>query len=252
MTEEMQVQAQTPIEVRPLPSAGEQFLVMIERAVRDTSVDVGKMQTLLDMREKVLKREAEIAFNESMVRLQHRIPDIFKTSEIKIRDTVQSKFAALENIDRAVRPLMSEEGFSVSYDSEPSGALTIWKCIISHSMGHHRTYCLPPIPSDTSGNKNAVQAMGSANSYARRYALCNALNIVTKGLDDDGHGSMPIITEQDVSNIYSLFDACEMSDKARASFLRVAGVDSVEKIPAHRIKDLMGELDAKLKLRRGK
>jgi ERF superfamily protein len=39
---------------------------------------------------------------------------------------------------------------------------------------------------DASGSKNTVQSYGSAESYARRYALLAALNIVTTDVDDDG------------------------------------------------------------------
>jgi len=43
-----------------------------------------------------------------------------------------------------------------------------------------------PAPLDTTGGKSNVQAVGSTNSFLRRYVACNIFNIVVVGDDDDG------------------------------------------------------------------
>ena len=225
------------------PSEADKFLAMIQWAVQN-QVDAGNMRQLLDMHTEVVKRAAEVAFKQSMVRLQSRIPALFKTSEIVVSGATRSRYAALESIDKVVRPLMSEEGFSVSYDSEQATGGTVWKCIISHSDGHQRTYCLPPMPNDNSGSKNAVQAIGSTIQYARRYALCNALNLVTRGIDDDGHGATPCITTEQVQIVLNYFASAEMDAKRQSGFLAYAEAKTVEDIKAHRWEDCVKMLRA--------
>ena len=43
-------------------------------------------------------------------------------------------------------------------------------------------------PLDTTGGKSDVQAVGSTNSFLRRYIICNIFNIVVIDDDDDGAG----------------------------------------------------------------
>jgi len=45
-----------------------------------------------------------------------------------------------------------------------------------------------PAPPDSTGGKSNVQAVGSTNSFLRRYIVCNIFNIVVVGDDDDGTG----------------------------------------------------------------
>jgi len=55
-------------------------------------------------------------------------------------------------------------------------------------------------PNDVSGNKNAIQSIGSTNSYLQRYTLCNAFGISAEQ-DNDGQTSQPIskaLTEKDI------------------------------------------------------
>jgi hypothetical protein len=42
------------------------------------------------------------------------------------------------------------------------------------------------LPHDSTGSKNAVQAVGSSTSYGKRYTACALLNITSRGEDDDG------------------------------------------------------------------
>lgn len=220
-------------EEAPLTEGGA-FLAVIAAATRDDRVDVGKMQALLEMRRQIMKDEAEIAFNQAMCRLQPRLPRVDKRGKIIIapkegKAGQSTPFARYEDIDEAIRSLLAEEGFSVSYDSETTAQGVIWKCIILHSAGHHRISTMPPMPNDTSGSKNAVQAVGSTNQYAKRYSLCNALNIVTKGLDDDGH-SADYLTDQQVSTITDMLNELALPPARVLKFLEVAGADSIEHI----------------------
>ena len=42
------------------------------------------------------------------------------------------------------------------------------------------------LPVDTTGSKNAVQAVGSSTAYGKRYVMEALLNLTSRGQDDDG------------------------------------------------------------------
>jgi hypothetical protein len=78
-----------------------------------------------------------------------------------------------------------------------------------------------PAPLDTTGGKSDVQAVGSTNSFLRRYVACNIFNIVVVGDDDDGTGG-PIDTAQTKTIV-------ELIKKAKAGpkFLKYMKAQSV-------------------------
>jgi hypothetical protein len=99
------------------------------------------------------------------------------------------KYAPLEEIDKVLRPLLSNEEMDLAYSDEPQadGRIMV-RGRLKHLPGGHYEDSLMAAPLDTSGGKNNVQAVGSSNSYLRRYVACNIFNIVVVGDDDDGTG----------------------------------------------------------------
>jgi hypothetical protein len=77
-------------------------------------------------------------------------------------------------------------------------------------------------PPDTTGGKSSVQAVGSTNSYLRRYVACNIFNIVVVGDDDDGNGGT--IDEAQTRTILSLIKRAKVGPK----FLKYMKAQSVE------------------------
>jgi len=58
-------------------------------------------------------------------------------------------------------------------------------CVVTHLDGHSEQTTMES-PPETSGSKNAIQAIGSAVSYLQRYTLTGALGITTADEDCDG------------------------------------------------------------------
>jgi hypothetical protein len=101
-----------------------------------------------------------------------------------------------------------------------------------------------PLPELIRG-QNAAQQMGSATSYAKRYALCSALGIVT-GDDDDAHvAGTAFVTREQVEEMEKLLAKCP--DGTLASLLSFAGCDSVETVPQAKFGQAMKALIAKAK-----
>lgn len=179
-----------PAEVQDYSSG---LLAVIERAARDPAVDIDKMERLLALQERVQERNAVAAFNDALAEMQPRLPIITERGRIIIRDksdsakiTQETPYALWEDINEAIRPLLHEHGFALTFKTGTAadGKLVVTG-ILKHRFGHQEEAAIP-LPHDSSGSKNAVQAIGSSLSYGKRYAAIQLLNITTKGEDDDG------------------------------------------------------------------
>jgi len=160
-------------------------LAVISRAATDASVDVDKMERLLAMQERVMAKDAEMAFYSDMAELQNEMPAIRKEGQIKVGQDVRSRYAKFEHILEATQPLLQKYGFSVSFKSNfIDGQLEI-SGTLSHRAGHHESTTMR-LPFDDSGSKNKVQAIGSSVSYGKRYVYCMLLNVNIADQDDDG------------------------------------------------------------------
>jgi len=106
------------------------------------------------------------------------------------------------------------------------------------------------LPPDTGPGRNALQAIGSAHSYGKRYLTLDMLNIITEGEDSDGSKAYPLTAEQ-LNNVRSMVDACELKGQPLKSFLTFAGAATVEMIQQHRYEDVMQALRKKQKQMQG-
>lgn len=202
------------------PQSAGGMVAIIERAALNPDIDVIKMQQLLDMQERIITKQAEIEFNQSMAALQPLLPAIHKSKKGH-----NSNYAPYDEIDKVVRPLYTAHGFSISFDSKKDGGVCTYYATVSHKAGHSKTAQIE-LPSDTSGSKNAIQAMGSAISYAKRYLICMLFNIVTTDEDTDGSD---VVTHEQAVEIDLLINEVKADKPA---FLKILGVDDVRNIPA--------------------
>ena len=207
------------------------------------NTDPDKMGKLLDLQAQWEEREAKKAFNQALVSFQADMPPVHKG-----RDGARGhyQFAAYEDIMRIARPILQSHGLSVSFaQAEEDGRVTV-TCTVSHVAGHSREtpFTLPA----ESANKlqSGAQAQGSANSYARRYCLCNALDIVVSDEDDDGASvGVQTITDDQATVLADLLG--QVDDlTAQDSMLAWAGVKAIEDIPANKFNGAVKALKAKL------
>jgi len=135
------------------------------------------------------------------------------------------KYAPLEEIDKHLRPLLAEEDMDLSYSDEPrEGGGILIRGPLKHLPGGHYEDSFMPAPLDTTGGKSSVQAVGSTNSFLRRYVACNIFNIVVVGDDDDGTGGT--IDEAQTKTILDLIKKA----KAGPKFLKYMKAQSVEEV----------------------
>lgn len=174
---------------------GSSLLEVIAKAARDPNVDIDKMERLLQMQERVQSRNAEIAYSEAFSEMQPHLPAINRNAQIVHKGTVISEYAEWADISKAISPILSSYGFSLSFKPSVVEGKTAVTAILRHKSGFKDEATLP-LPTDTSGAKNAVQAVGSTLTYAKRYAAVLILNIRVDSEDDDGVATGPKIQHE--------------------------------------------------------
>jgi len=165
-------------------------LAMLASAL-EAGHDITKLEKLMDMAERYEANEARKAFAAALSDFQGLVPAIVETKLATV--TMQSggsytySYADLDIIMKAIRPHLKATGLSVRYDAEVSddGARIRSTCYVMHRDGHTEKTTFV-VPLDEAMKVNDSQKMGSANSYACRYNVVNALGLTT-GEDDDGH-----------------------------------------------------------------
>jgi hypothetical protein len=169
------------------------ILAVIERAAMNPQIDVEKMERLLAMQERILERNAKAAFTAALAEMQPLLPTIDQNGAIKNNaGTVQSTYAEWEDINDAIRPLLHDHGFALSFKP---GMATDGKVTMTGVLRHRDGFeeeATVTLPHDSSGSKNSVQAVGSSLSYGKRYAAIALLNITSRAprdRDDDGQRS---------------------------------------------------------------
>lgn len=210
----------------PAPTLGTgDMITMIQRAAKDPDVDVAKMERLLAMAERMDDRKAQRLYNEAFAKLQQHMPKIQKTKSVESKGKLLYKYADFEHIMDQVQPLLSQYGFSVSFESGVIGsgadARVTQACIIRHAEGHieknqpfaARIGSGPP-------NSSASQGDGAASTYAKRFALCNALNIVIEQ-DTDGRAVGEAISLEEAGNYRARVKACGINEIFFLQFAQV-------------------------------
>lgn len=169
--------------------ASASMLAIIANAARDPNIDVVKMERLMEMKLRMDAISAEEQFNQAMNEAQK------KTSRIQAdanNNQTHSKYATYAALDRVLRPVYTECGFSLSFDTgESSEGMVRVLCYVSHTAGHTRTY-RADIPADGKGAKGGdvmtkTHAVGSGMSYGMRYLLKMIFNVAIGEDDDDGN-----------------------------------------------------------------
>lgn len=198
------------------------IMAVISRAAADPTCDIDKLERLMAMHERMQARDAEAEFNAAMAAMQSDIPSIAERGAIVVNGQKRSDYATFEDINDVIKPIMQQHGFAITFKVENIAQGLSVTGILMHRAGHRESTTML-LPLDTSGSKNAVQAVGSSTSYGKRYVMSALLNLTTRGEDDDGHAAVPTatVTAIQARQLQSLLDKC--SDKAKEAFAGMYG-----------------------------
>lgn len=195
--------------------------------------NVSVIKELMAMKEREDARRAEREFATAFVALQADMPKVEATKAVPNNDkTIRYKFAPYEDIMDKVKPVLMRHGFTLSFSMSFDEARVIQECTLQHIGGHSRkNRFMARIGGGPPGSSDS-QKDGAASTYAKRFALCDALNIViehdTDGKDDGRHEGKPI-TEDEAAYLRELV---KETGTDVTKFLKTAGAKTFEEIGA--------------------
>jgi len=219
----------------PAVSEGTALISLIERVAMMPNLDVDKLKQLLDMQERISARNAEIAFNTAMKNAQAEMRPI---SADATNPQTKSKYATYAKLDRALRPIYTAHGFSLSFDEadcpKPEHIRVV--CYVAHDAGHTRTY-RKDMPADGKGAKGGdvmtkTHATGAAASYGSRYLLKGIFNVAVGDDDKDGNAPADSVATITGEQVEALRDLIIEAGADPVKFLKVANIASLEEMPA--------------------
>jgi len=209
---------------------------MIQRAV-ESGADIDMLEKLMALQERWEASQARKAFDEAVAASKAEIPPI----ERNATGHNSKRYADFSAIARVVDPILGRHGLSYRFRTSQTDRISV-TCVLSHKAGHSEETTLTG-PADSSGSKNAIQAIGSTLTYLQRYSLVQMLGLAAAS-DDDGKSAAggETINEEQIGILTELLDSVG-ADKAR--FLRFFKIETLPALPSKRFQEAVTMLNAK-------
>ncbi len=190
---------------------------MLSRAV-SSGADIDMIEKLMVLQERWDAGNARKAFDKAVSAAKKEIPPITRNAT----GHNAKKYADFASIARVVDPIIGKHGLSYRFRTTQNGAIAV-TCILSHEAGHSEETTLIG-PADATGNKNAIQAIGSTLTYLQRYSLVQMLGLAAAA-DDDGKlvGEAGAITLEQVEELVALADEVGADKEAFCRYFKVGG-----------------------------
>lgn len=224
-------------------------LTMIDRALA-TGAAPETLEKLLALQERWEANQGRKAFDEAMAAAKAEIPTIRKNRTVDFSSSkgrTHYKHEDLAEIAATVNPILSKHGLSYRFKTTnaPNEPITV-TCVVTHRLGYFEETTLSG-PRDDSGNKNAIQQVGSTLTYLQRMTLKAALGLAAAE-DDDGQKSEDIhvspISQEQVSKVLALI---EKTDTAIDKFCQYLGVEAIPEITTGQLPRALAMLEKKLR-----
>lgn len=210
-------------------------LTLIQQAIGQ-GIDPERLGKLMDLQERWERNKAIQAYSQAMNECQKEMPIVVKDRK---NEHTRSKYATLEAVSHAIKPVYTGHGFSISFDEAECTVAESIKvtATLRHSGGHSEQFSTI-IPLDGAGikgnaNKTATQGKGSTLTYARRYLTLMIFNIAVADEDLDGNSENTPIGEDQIGEISALMNRCRAAQVPVnvAKFCEMFGVNEITELP---------------------
>lgn len=216
-----------------IPTAGTAVatpMEMLSHALQN-GASVEMMEKLMALEERWQKNRGRREFDAAISAAKGEIPVIVK-NRVGNNNKRYADFAA---IVRVVDPILRQYGLSYRFRTDQDEKLIRVTCVLSHEAGHSEENTLMG-PADNSGNKNAIQSIGSTLQYLQRYSLTQALGLAASEDDDDGTAagaaSIETITEQQEMDLRDLIESVGGNE---AMLVKGLKIERLADLPAARL-----------------
>jgi hypothetical protein len=231
---------------------------LIAKMATDPNCDVDKFERLVRLNIEVEKGRRDellhVQFNEAMSRAQAKMVAIVKDKD---NSQTRSKYASYAALDRAVRPIYTNEGLNLTFDEGETNKPEHVRVLCAVSLGGYTRNYHVDMPADGKGAKGGdvmtkTHATGSAFTYGQRNLLKLIFNLATIDADDDGNragNEAAMINETQLKAIEKLIVETGADIK---KFCEYMGVERLEEILAKHYNNAMAALRKKAKAEKGK
>lgn len=210
-------------------------------AALDRDADERTLAQLIGFHERSQALDARKAFESALAAAKAAIPVIAKNRRATLGRQAY-RHEDLAEIARSITPILAQHGLSYRFRSHTDGAQVSVTCVISHRDGHNEETSLSA-GADHSGEKNGIQAIGSALTYLQRMTLKAALGLAAAE-DDDGKsaGALETITRQQVRELIGRVEEVGADTQA---LLHVFKIKAFCELPAARFREALVMLNAR-------
>jgi len=218
---------------------------MIERAVM-SGASVEALEKLMALQERWEANQGRKAFDHAIAQAKAEIPPILKSRVVDYtsqKGRTNYRYEDLAEIARTIDPILSANGLSYRFRTSQEGQTVNVTCILSHRDGYSEETTLSG-QADNSGNKNPIQAVGSATTYLQRYTLKLALGL-SATTDDDAKGAAAAQTIN-ADQFIVLQNLMEEAAADEARFLKFIGAESMEAMTTQQFDTAVSALRKKI------
>jgi hypothetical protein len=205
---------------------------------------------LLDIQIKAEKNEARKAFHKAIAAFKSNPPKVWRDLQVKYEvgnKSTEWSHADLGKAGEAIGQGLGEHDLNHTWRTEQLEDKNIKvTCILSHALGHSESTFLIA-PPDTSGSKNAIQAIGSTVFYLERYTLFAITGLAPARMDDDGKASGEQIDYINDQQFSSLIDMMNEVKADQAKFFKFFKIEKLDELPAKRFDEALAMLEKKKK-----
>ena len=150
------------------------------------------------------------------------------------------KHATLAQVTQKISAELSKHGLSASWRVAQNGVIAV-TTRIAHVKGHFEETTVSA-PSDKTGSKNDIQAVGSTITYLERYGLLALTGLATFDQDDDANQVAEVI---DSKQLNQLLDMIAEKGVEIPKFCGYLKIDNLEDLPKAKFQQALEALQAR-------
>lgn len=229
------------------------ILTILSAAVEGgvTSENVAVVKELLAMRRDEEAHQAQKDFAHAFAKLQAEMPRIEAVKAVPDNSGgVRYMYAPYTEIMTKARDVLTACGFAITFDTDIMDGRVIATCTLIHTSGHSRSNKFACRIGSGPPKSSEAQGDGAATTYAKRFALCAALNIVVEAVDNDAGREGDEIDKAQADELKALIEETNPPMPDVLAWLGVAHIEALPQEKFQMAKDYLLERKAKLEAKR--
>jgi len=190
--------ASTQLEMLPVePPRQITPMELIQSAIQQ-GAGIDTIERLAKLQREMVEYQAKVEFNDAMHRAQDAMKPIGADA---VNPQTKSKYATYAKLDKALRPIYTNEGFALSFNTTDCPIPDHVRVLCEVTRGGYAKPYQIDMPNDGKGAKGGdvmtkTHATGAGVSYGMRYLLKMIFNVAVGETDKDGNTEVHLAEEK--------------------------------------------------------